>query len=100
MKKIFLVTLTALSFFPFTWVKAQKINNLFIAGMTETYSFPFTRLTPVHPGLEVGISWYEKTKQNGVHSLNTYIGGYYHKKVENGLYLKGEYVYTYKFKNP
>lgn len=98
-KKIFLVILTAMGMFPLSQVKAQNINNVFIAAMSETFSFPFTRFTPIHPGLEVGTSLFNKGKQNNEHHINIYLGGYYHQKIENGFYIIGEYAYRFNYKN-
>ncbi len=77
----------------------QKLDRLSIALMSETHSFPFTRYLPVHPGLEAGLSLW--SKQNGNHEqiVSAYLGGYHHKLVENGFYLRGEYVYRYKLLN-
>lgn len=95
-KKIFLIVFAAISFTPIVRVEAQEINNLYIAAMSETFSFPFTRFTPIHPGLEIGTSMLKKEKQKGVHNINVFLGGYYHQKIENGFYLIGEYAYQYK----
>ena len=78
---------------------AQKIDNLFFAATTEAYAFPFTRALPVHPGLEIGTTLWSKEKQKTEHLANVYCGGYYHRKVENAFYLRGEYVYRFKLMN-
>lgn len=82
-----------------TYLNAQKTINLSVALTTETYSFPFTRFSPIHPGLEVGISIFEKYNKNSIHNVNTFIGGYHHQKIENAIYLRSEYIYRYKLKN-
>ena len=80
-------------------VFSQKIHALSISAMTETTSYPFTRYLPIHPGLEVGTTFWLKEKNNSKHQINAYLGGYHHKKLENGFYLRGEYAYTYSIKN-
>ena len=97
--KILSPLIIAISFFPFMAAKAQKTNNLFVAVVSETYSFPFTRFLPIHPGLEIGTSLFHKERPKSEHYINIFLGGYYHRKVENGFYLRSEYVYRYKIKN-
>ncbi len=80
-------------------VRAQKLNNLSFALTSETYSFPFTRILPVHPGIEVGTSIFQRVKNNSQHNINAFIGGYHHQKIENAFYLRSEYRYRYKIKN-
>ena len=97
--KILILLFVIIGTFHFTELKAQKLKNLSIALTTETSSFPFTRFLPIHPGLEIGTSLIERSKQNSIHNVNVYIGGYHHQKIENAFYLRGEYAYRYKFKN-
>ena len=78
---------------------AQKIDHLSISATTETYAFPFTRFLPLHPGAEIGLGLFNAEKNNSVHNINVLLGGYHHKKVENAIYLRAEYVYRYKIRN-
>ncbi|MFD1552913.1 hypothetical protein DNU06_07890 [Putridiphycobacter roseus] len=80
-------------------LQAQKLNNLSIALTNETYSFPFTRFLPLHPGLEIGTTLFQSKSGNSTHHINAYLGGYHHQKVENALYLRTAYSYQYNIKN-
>lgn len=79
--------------------KAQKLENVFVSAMTETSAFPFSRYLPIHPGLEIGTTFFQVEGERSLHRGNFFLGGYTHRKIENGFYLRGEYVYTYKFKD-
>ena len=65
----------------------------------ENVAFPFTRYTPIHPGAEIGVGVYEVEKDKSIQTVNVYAGGFYHKRLELGLYVRGEYQYTLKFKD-
>lgn len=79
-------------------IHAQKIQKLSIALTTETNSYPFTRLGPVHPGLELGATFWNKEGKLLTHELNAYLGGYHHTKAENGFYIRGEYMPSFNYK--
>ena len=75
--------------------QAQAFSNLYVAGMAETTSFPFTRYLPFHPGLEVGTTLWHTDRGPFTHRANAFLGGYHHRLHENGIYLRGEYQLTY-----
>jgi hypothetical protein len=79
-----------------TLLAAQKIEHFSVAVMNESIAFPFTRYTPIHPGLEVGATFWSKEKEHSQRYLSAYAGGFYHEKVETGFYLRAEYLFAFK----
>lgn len=92
MKQLFVLILLA------CWITSfgQTIKGVSIAAMNEEISFPFTRFTPIHPGVEVGITFREVEKEKSIRNLNLNVGFYHHEKIENGIYLRGEYQFRPK----
>lgn len=76
--------------------KAQVVKNLSVSLLNEDVALPFSRISPLHPGLEVGIHFLSNEKARSIRSLGAYAGGYYHKRLETAFYLRGEYQYTLK----
>ncbi|MEM8965619.1 MAG: hypothetical protein AAGE93_04315 [Bacteroidota bacterium] len=76
-----------------------KIKYLSVSVMTESISFPFTRLSPLHPGVELGVTFHEWNRAHSSSKLNTYLGWFYHQEVDQGFYLRGEYEYAFRIKN-
>lgn len=72
---------------------AQKVKNLSIAATSETASFPFSRYAPIHPELEIRTRLWQQEKEKSLRTVNVYAGGYYHKKIENGFYLRTDYTH-------
>lgn len=62
--------------------------------MSESIALPFTQLTPMHPGLELGVTIRERTRKNSITQLSIAAGGFYHKKVVNAFYLKSSYLFS------
>ena len=73
--------------------KAQLVERISVAGSKESTAFPFTRISPFHPGGEIVATLSEKIKEKSIISWNLAIGGFHHKKIANAFYLKGEYHY-------
>ncbi|MCB0644615.1 MAG: hypothetical protein KDC44_23385, partial [Phaeodactylibacter sp.] len=63
---------------------------------TESIAFPFTRYLPLHPALEIGLTMKQVEQEKSVRQWNGYAGWYYHEKIENGVYLRAEYLYGQK----
>ena len=88
-----------LSFTGIFHVTAQKIESVSVALTTETISLPFSRYAPIHPGIEIGATVWNRERGKMMYEVNTYLGAYHHKKVENGFYLKVDFMPTLKIKN-
>lgn len=76
-------------------LSAQVIDNLDIALQSESISYPFSRVSPVHPSIQIGTSFRKRIKEKSERNYNLYLGFYHHKDVENGIYLRGEYAHTF-----
>ncbi|MGD1894410.1 MAG: hypothetical protein ACFB15_27920 [Cyclobacteriaceae bacterium] len=81
--------------------KAQdpKIKYLSVSVMTESVAFPFTLLSPLHPGIELGITLQEWNRARSSSKLNTYAGYFYHQELDQSYYLRGEYEYAFSIKD-
>jgi hypothetical protein len=73
----------------------KKISRLSIALTNESIALPFTRYSPIHPGAEVGMTFWEKNKTRSSQRWNAVLGGYYHQRVETAFYLQGQYQYQW-----
>ncbi len=73
--------------------EAQSPNKITLAAYGESLAFPFTNITPFHPGGEIGITLKEKKRGRTIRNVNTYAGFFHHERVENAIYLRGEYAY-------
>lgn len=74
-------------------VLAQPIKGITIALTTESIAFPLTRITPVHPGIELGLTVMNKRNFKRIKEFNLVSGFYHHELLENAFYLKAEYLY-------
>ena len=97
MKQIFLlfllIILTSISCF------GQKIKNVSISTFNESISFPFTRFLPMHPGVEIDVNLKRTVSDKMIRDFNIGVGYYYHEKLENALFLRGDYVWRAKIKS-
>ncbi len=78
---------------------AQKIKYVSVAVISETIAIPFTRYTPYHPGAEIKATFKVKEKSKSIRQISACLGGYFHRRVETGIYIGGEYIHTFKIKN-
>lgn len=76
-------------------VKAQTIKQLSVAATTESIAFPFTRYLPIHPGAEIGATFKQTDKEKSTRQWNSYLGFFYHERLETGFYLRGEYLHRF-----
>jgi hypothetical protein len=74
---------------------AQFIDNLDIAVQSESIAYPFSRFSPVNPGIQIGTSLRKRVKAKSERNYNIHLGFYHHKDIENGIYLRGEYAHTF-----
>lgn len=72
---------------------AQSVTQISVSLLKESTSFPFTRFYPIHPGGEIGITFMEKKREKSITNFNANVGGFYHKRIQNAFYLRGEYAY-------
>ncbi|MEL6562406.1 MAG: hypothetical protein AAFQ94_29825 [Bacteroidota bacterium] len=78
----------------------QKIEGFSLAFQTESIALPFSRISPVHPGVEFGLKLKSVTKTHSERSWHAYAGWFYHESMDQNFYLRGEYQFAYKiFKN-
>ena len=85
--------LIVISILCFGHAYGQNLKKISVSVYNETIAFPFTRFTPIHPGAELGITLKEVQKKNSIRNINLNAGFYHHKRLENGIYLRGEYLY-------
>lgn len=72
---------------------AQGIKAVSVAVNNESFAFPFTSFSPIHPGVEVGMTFIENHGKNTIKNFNVNLGFYHHERLENAIYLRGEYQF-------
>lgn len=75
---------------------SQQLSQVSVALMTESIALPLTRISPLHPGAEVGLEWTVKENPKGGQSFHAYIGGFYHERVETSIYIRGDYTWAWQ----
>lgn len=85
-----------LIFFSCIGAKAQDHQRISLATMTESMAFPFTRYSPIHPGLEMGYFLNEKSSLKLVKSTSVQLGWFFHRNIENAFYLKTDWAWNIK----
>lgn len=81
------------------YCSGQTNNKISISAMTESVAFPFTRYSPIHPGLEFGYLLKERQKTKMIKALNMQLGWYLHKKVQNAFYIRAESAWQFFLKD-
>lgn len=77
-------------------IQAQLVKEVSLALQTEAIGLPFTNYSPAHPGFEAGLTLWKKEGTKSIQTAEVFAGGFYHKKLETGFYLRGNYQYTFK----
>ena len=77
----------------------QSVQTISLSLNHESIAFPFTRFVPVHPGVEIGLTLKEVEKPSSIRNLNINAGFYHHRRLENGLYVRGEYAFRPRVKS-
>ncbi|MEM9328709.1 MAG: hypothetical protein AAGA85_23790 [Bacteroidota bacterium] len=80
-------------------VHAQKIESVSLALQTGAIAIPFTRLTPLQPGIEVGVGLSEKVRPKTTRRWNAYAGWFYHENMDHNIYLRAEYEIAFNIGN-
>ena len=65
--------------------------SLTVQLSNEQISLPFTRVAPVHAGLEIGY----RMPINGYREWQFHAGGFYHQGLYTGLYLKAAHAWNW-----
>ncbi len=86
---VYLLSLTVFS-------TAQYKRQISVAVQSESTAFPLTRIAPIHPGVDVSMQLRKKEKWNGQLAYNVGIGWYYHRRISNAFYVKGEALYSHQ----
>jgi hypothetical protein len=76
----------------------QLIKQVSLAAVNENIAFPFTTYTPIHPGIETGLTFWQKENEHSIQQVNANLGYFFHEKVESAFYLNGTYMYRVKVK--
>ncbi len=91
-KRLIIVIICLLGFKSY----GQETRRLSVAVLSESMAFPFTRYTPIHPGMEVGYTLKETDKPGLITATNLSMGWYYHARVENAFYVRTEWAWQFK----
>lgn len=94
LKRIFFLTLLVTGC---SWIlPGQKLESVSVAVATEAVGLPFTNYRPLHPAFEIRATWKTKEAPRNMQQFSTNLGAYFHRRLENGFYVGGEYQYTQK----
>ncbi len=78
--------------------QAQWIKALRLSIFSESIALPFSRLDARPSGASVGIGFWNRSRTHSESSLSLDLGFLHHAKVQNSIYLKVDYHYTYQIK--
>jgi len=98
MKQIMFLSLFVLGAFPCLWGQIPKPTTFSLALFSEATALPFTRLTPVHPGGEIGLHWQRQKESRFPQQIGVYAGGFHHASLASSLYLRTDYRWSYQWK--
>ncbi len=73
------------------------LKAISVSVSNTQYGIPFVRFFPLHPGVQIGLTFVET--QNSKHSLSGNIGYFYHDLLAHAPYAKVEYNYHQSIKN-
>ena len=79
-------------------IHGQLIKQASLSVVNENIAFPFTTYTPLHPGIEAGLTFWQKEKAHSIQQLNANLGYFFHERIEHAYYLNGTYMYRVKVK--
>lgn len=79
---------------------SQATNKISVAVFQENIHYEYKSLNQFNPGGEIGLTWKTKEKKFITKEFNTYLGGYYHRKVQTAIYLRAEYLYRFRYLRP
>jgi len=74
------------------------LKKVSLGLLTESISFPFTRMVAIHPGFELGAAVTEKDRPKSVRTWSVGLGYFYHREVDVAVYAKAVYTHTFKIK--
>ncbi len=77
-------------------VYGQKIDQISVAATTKAIGLPFTNYLPYHPGLELRATLRTKTTNKKTQRYNVNLGAFFHRRLQTGFYIGGEFQYTRK----
>lgn len=59
----------------------QQIKQASLSLVNENIAFPFTTYSPLHPGIEVGLTFWQKDKVQSIQQLNANLGYFFHEQL-------------------
>lgn len=75
------------------------LKSLSVSATNTQFGLPFLKFFPIHPGLDIGVTFLENEKSKSIHKVNAHLGYIYHNVLVTGPYLKGEYAIQFKVKD-
>lgn len=91
-KNVFLAFFISLSTLGYSQVFQQYAVSL----NTEAVGLPFTNYSPIHLGIEITGTIRKVEKSKSIRYTNVKVGFFHHMRLENALYVGGEYQYSQK----
>ncbi len=72
------------------------LTDISISVSDVQYGLPFVMALPIHPGIEVGTSYFKHDNKYSTHTLTASLGYYYHSLIAYAIYLNSVYDYQQK----
>ncbi|MBX2846431.1 MAG: hypothetical protein KTR13_09475 [Saprospiraceae bacterium] len=77
-------------------IHAQSFQRASISVGSESIALPFSGSGPYHPNLEARMNLKMKESVNNLQYFNVNMGWYFHRRVEQAIYIGGEYQFSKK----
>jgi hypothetical protein len=98
MKQFLILPLFLMAFSSALKGQIPRPNAFSVALFSEATALPFTRLTPLHPGGEIGLHWQRQKESRFPQQIGVYAGGFHHASLASSLYLRADYRWSYQWK--
>lgn len=77
----------------------KGIHDVSVTLSDTKFGLPFINLAPIHPGIEVGATFFKRDRSNNTQSIRAKAGFIHHNILINAPYLTVGYAYQQKIKN-
>ena len=76
-----------------------KLNAFRVVALSEAVSLPTYKVVqlPIHPGVLIGVNFWQKAGKHWVNTLGTDLSYYYHDLYEHAFMIDAAYTLGYKF---
>lgn len=76
-----------------------RLQSLSVSATNTQFGLPFLKFFPLHPGVDIGVTFLENDKPKSIHKVNVHLGYIHHNILVTGPYVKAEYAIQFKLKD-